>query len=258
MKIGFFDSGLGGLTILSAVRAVAPQYDYVYFGDTENLPFGDKTEEEIYELTKRAVYKLFDRGALLVIIACNTASAETLRSLQDTILTGTYAHHRILGVIVPTVESIIESGAKRVFLIGTKRTIHSGKYERELKKRGNEQEIELSAQATPELVPLIELHEMKNAESCIYEILAPMKGKIDAVVLGCTHYTLLKEYIRKTFKEAFCVISQDEVIPAKVQTYLRSHPEIETKLSRNGTIEIELSKNSDTYTTLTKQLLQSM
>lgn len=254
MKIGFFDSGLGGLTILGAARAHMPEYDYVYYGDTANLPYGDKSEEEIRTLTHTAVAHLFDAGAALAVIACNTASAETLRTLQDTMLVGKYADRRILGVIVPTVEALIETGLTEVLLIGTKRTIGSQKYERELAKH-EAHHVHLTAHATPELVPLIENNEMENAFAYIDDLLTPRVGEIEVVILGCTHYTTLKTHIRSRFGDALAVISQDEIIPTKLEQYLAKHTEIETRLTRMGTLAIELSKESAHYQTITTNLL---
>lgn len=254
MKIGFFDSGLGGLTILRAVRAHMPQYDYVYFGDTAHLPYGDKSESEVCALTEHAIRRLFDAGALLVVIACNTASAETLRTLQDRMLVGKYADRRILGVIVPTVEVLIASGLKKVLLIGTKRTVHSGKYERELEKRGAF-EVELTTCATPELVPLIEANDMDEAYAYIDALLTPWVGEIEGVVLGCTHYTTLAGHIRERFGAALMVISQDEIIPEKLHAYLDRHAEIESRLTQNGTLDVMLSKESAQYDRITASLL---
>jgi glutamate racemase len=237
MKIGFFDSGVGGLTILHAVREILPQYDYVYFGDTANVPYGDKTEEEIYALTKGAVIHLFKQGVLLVIVACNTASAETLRRLQDSILVGEYVERRILGVIVPTVESLIESGARKVLLVGTRRTISSHKYERELAKISSK--IELISIPIPKLVPYIESGNIEGACTTLEIALHGRTGEIDTIVLGCTHYTVLKEHVRTIYKVR--VISQDEIIPEKLKQYLTRHTEIESRLSRSESIEIELS-----------------
>lgn len=254
MKIGFFDSGLGGLTILGAARARLPAYDYVYYGDTANLPYGDKSEAEIFSFTHTAVAHLFDAGAALVVIACNTASAETLRTLQDTMLVGTYADRRILGVIVPTVEALIETGLTEVLLIGTKRTISSQKYERELAKH-EAHHVHLMPLATPELVPFIEDGDMNAAFAYVDLLLTPKVGEVGAVILGCTHYTTLKGHIRSRFDDAFTVISQDEIIPEKLVEYLKRHPEIETRLTRAGTLEIELSKKSPRYQMITTTLL---
>jgi glutamate racemase len=243
MKIGFFDSGLGGLTILKAVRSHMPAYDYIYYGDTANLPYGDKTEGEIYELTKVALEYLFDHGAILVIIACNTASAETARTLQETILVGNYADRKILGVIIPTIEKLIECGSQRVHLIGTKRTIGSAKYELEINK--SSEEIVLTSKATPELVPLIEAGEHEAAHHVLRGILTEVDSDIDTLILGCTHYTTIKEYARRHF--AGTVISQDEIIPEKLKNYLEAHHEIENRLTREGSIEIVLSEKNARY-----------
>ncbi len=237
MKIGFFDSGVGGLSILNAVRTVLPRYDYIYFGDTAHVPYGDKTEEEIYVLTKTAVEHLFDEGAVLVVIACNTASAETLRKLQDTILVGAYAKRKILGVIIPTVEALVESGARKVLLIGTRRTISSHKYERELAKISST--IELTSIPIPKLVPYIESGNIKGACTTLEIAIYGQVGDRDTIVLGCTHYTVLKDHVREIYKTM--VISQDEIIPAKLKQYLDNHPEIESVLSRDKSLSIELS-----------------
>lgn len=250
MKIGFFDSGLGGLTILKATRSLMPQYDYLYFGDTANLPYGDKTEEEIFEFTSSAVKKLFDDGAALVIVACNTASAETVRKLQDTILCGSYANRKVLGVIIPTVEALVACGAQNVLLIGTRRTISSGKYERELQKISSK--IKLSSHATPKLVPYIESGNIKGACTTLeINLRGKMGEEIDTIVLGCTHYTLLKECIRDTYRVR--VISQDEIIPEKIKTYLEKHGEIETVLGRTGTVSIVLSGEDARYDSFKKE-----
>ena len=134
MKIGFFDSGLGGLTIMSAVIKKLPQYDYEFYGDTANLPYGDKSEEEIFNLTKRGIDNLFKKNCLLIIVACNTASAETLRELQNNYLIKNYPERKILGVIIPTIETLKEEEIQHAILIGTNRTINSKKYDLELIK----------------------------------------------------------------------------------------------------------------------------
>ena len=137
MKIGLFDSGLGGLTILKAIVKELPQYNYVFYGDTAHLPYGDKAEAEIYELTREGVRHLFEAGSALVIIACNTASAETARRLQQEFLPTEYPERKILGIIVPTIEVLEFSEPTKVVLIGTTRTVESGKYQLELDHKGN-------------------------------------------------------------------------------------------------------------------------
>lgn len=251
MKIGFFDSGLGGLTILASVRKLLPQYDYLYFGDTKNLPYGDKTEEEIHELTYRGIKKLFDAGALLVIVACNTASAESVRKHQDEMLKNEYPGRKLLGVIIPTVEALITSRSTGALLIGTERTINSEKYEIELKKSGTE--LLLYARATPTLVPLIEAGDIRTACATVQSIIDSIHTYMDTIVLGCTHYTVLKECLRKN--NELIVLSQDEIIPHKLQDYLIRHPEIDGRLSRKGSVEIELSSKTDAYIDIQKNIL---
>ncbi len=249
MKIGFFDSGLGGLTLLKAVRDLLPQYDYIYFGDTINLPYGNKSEDEIYQLAFHGIQKLFAMDAELVIIACNTVSAESLRRLQDTIFNHTHPERRVLGVIIPTVEAVLETEARNVLLIGTKRTIESNKYEYELKKMTNT--IRLHAHATPYLVPLIEEHKSDEAINILRKDIEEKVGYVEALILGCTHYTLLKDALRVIYPE-IRIFSQDEIIPEKLKNYLSRHSEIESILTRNKSLTILLSKESERYNEIKK------
>ncbi len=253
MNIGFFDSGLGGLLVLKAVAKALPQYDYIYYGDTANLPYGDKTEEEIYELTKKAISELFARDCALVIVACNTASAESIRRLQDTYLKEEFPDRRILGVIVPTIEEVAKAGCKRALLIATKRTVESGKYERELRKI--DAAISLKSVATPELVPLIELCEDEAALSVAVRVLENEAREGDVAILGCTHYILLKDALRKHFGETLTIISQDEVIPKKLSDYLERHGEITSLLTNTGKRQIVLTKHRPDYDRLTAEFL---
>lgn len=233
MKVGFFDSGLGGLTIMKPTAALLQQYDYQYYGDTTNVPYGNKSEEEIYELTKAGVRALFEKGCLLVIIACNTASVETLPRLQKEFLPGEYPDRKILGVIVPTVETLLDLRFKKAVLIATKRTVDSGKYQLELTNRGGNA-IHLNVIATPELVPLIELGELEAAAKAAIERIEAEAGESEVVVLGCTHYTQIKEQLRAHFGITKIILSQDEILPLKIQTYLELHPEITSKLTISG------------------------
>ncbi len=253
MNIGFFDSGLGGLLILKAVAKTLPQYDYVYYGDTAHVPFGDKTEEEIFAFTKQAMMELFKRDCLLVIVACNTSSAETLRRIQDTYLKEEYPDRRILGVIVPTVEEVIEEGHRRAILLSTKRTAESGKYERELKKL--DEGLELITVPTPELVPLIESGQISKAVEIAVSVIDVTARVGDVVLLGCTHYALLKDELRTHFGTKFVIVSQDEVIPKKLTDYLQRHPEITSRLSGTGKREIHLTEHRPDYDRLTADFL---
>lgn len=252
MKIGFFDSGLGGLTILKATRELMPQYTYVFFGDTAHVPYGGKSEEEIHDLTWKGIETLFDAGALLVIVACNSASAESLRKIQDTELREAYPDRRVLGVIVPTVEVLQEGNAKSVLLIGTERTINSKKYEHELKKISST--ITLVTKATPTLVPKIEIGDVDGAVGDAKKVIDEAGGGVDTIVLGCTHYTMLKNQIRSEYPEKV-IISQDEIIPEKLKQYLERHPEIESRLDHERGIEILLSAESPEYDLIKKDFL---
>lgn len=254
MNIGFFDSGLGGLLILKAVVKALPQYSYIYYGDTANLPYGDKTEEEIYDLTQKAIAELFARDCALVIVACNTASAESLRRIQDTYLKEAYPDRRILGVIIPTIEELFERKCTRALLIGTKRTIESGKYQRELEKLEHSN-YTLTAIATPELVPLIEAHDLEAATARAIKVIEAEAREGDVVLLGCTHYTLLKDSLRHHFGTKLPVISQDEVIPKKITEYLSRHPELTSRLSEEGKRVIHLTEHRPDYDRLTAEFL---
>lgn len=245
MKIGFFDSGLGGLTVLTAVVKAMPQYNYVYYGDTAHLPYGDKTEKEIYDLTKEGVRYLFDAGAAIVVIACNTASAETTRRLQQEFLPTEYPDRKILGVIVPTVETLVFDKNTNVVLIATKRTVESGKYQLELDLKGNGR-VHLTQLATPELVPLIEKGELEAAAVQAIIRIEKEAKESEVVVLGCTHYTQIKKQLSAHFSDKK-IVSQDEVIPAKLQDYLMRHHEISSRLNRGGERSIHLTAHRPDY-----------
>lgn len=254
MKIGFFDSGLGGLLVLKAVVKALPQYDYLYYADTANLPYGEKTEEQIFVLTKAALDELFARDCLLVIVACNTASAETLRRLQDSYLKEQYPDRRVLGVIVPTIEEVVEQESQSALLIATTRTVESGKYERELAKMQGD--IAFKAVATPELVPLIESHQMAAATDLAVALLEREARAGDVVLLGCTHYILLKDALRAHFASTLTFIAQDEVVPKKLSHYLENHPEITSRLSTVGERTIVLTEHRPDYDRLTTEFLK--
>lgn len=253
MKIGFFDSGLGGLTIMNAVTKELPQYDYEFYGDTANLPYGDKKEEEIFELTKRGIEHLFAKDCLLIIVACNTASAETLRKLQTEYLQINYPDRRILGVIIPTIEKLLEERIEEAILIGTNRTIESKKYHIELNKYT--EAPKLNSIATPSLVPLIEAQKYDEAYAQICSIIDSRTTE-KGIILGCTHYTTLNAKLSDRYREDnFKIISQDEIIPKKLHEYLNRHPELEKHLSKNSKRNIYLTKHSEIYDKFLADLL---
>ncbi len=247
-KIGIFDSGLGGLIIARAIRRFMPGYDYVYLGDTKNLPYGNKSQAKIYANTKKALEYLFEHGCVLVIVACNTASSQALRKIQQEWLPARNAAHnaaggpnskykdrKVLGVIRPTVESIGKS--KNVGLIGTVRTVDSKAYKQELYKINPK--IKLLAKATPELVPMIEKRELDI--KVLKNYLASFKNT-DTLILGCTHYGLLKKEIKKILGPKVKIIAQEDIIPGKLKKYLKNHREI--RLSKGSGMEFLVTKKT--------------
>jgi glutamate racemase len=235
MKIGVFDSGLGGLEILKAIRTDSPQYDYVYYGNTAHVPYGNRSEEQIYELTVRGVEYLFNAGARLVIIACNTASAETARKLQQEFIPRHYPDRKVLGVIVPTVEEIIARDNSRVVLVATIRTVESKKYDCELEKLS--EKFSLISVAVPALVPLIEAGALKEAAAVLEKKLSVLEGEGHLIVMGCTHYSVLENYLSDSCKKKFDFLYQTKIIPRKLTQYFEKHADIESALSRGGSIE---------------------
>lgn len=246
MKIGVFDSGLGGLYILKSLRAAMPEYDYVYLGDTLNLPYGKRSRETIYAHSKAAVEFLFRQDCHIVIIACNTASAAATRQLQQEYLPDAYPERRILSVVIPMLETAIDAGHERIGLIGTDYIVSSNVYEEELKKINPA--VQLFSAATPLLVPLIEDGGAKYLPEVLGDYIAPMTERgIDALILGCTHYAHLKPLLQDMLPEGTAVLCQDEIIPPKFADYLSRHPEHETVLSRGGTAEYFVSDMTEGF-----------
>ena len=235
MKIGFFDSGLGGLLVLNAVRQLLPDYDYLYLGDTLHVPYGNRSAQAIYTLTQKAVAYLFAHNCQLVIIACNTASASALRQLQQQWLPAHYPNRRVLGVVVPTAEAVAESGCQNVGLIGTTYSVKSGVYAEELAKRNPN--ISLHSIATPLLVPLVEHDGAQFAAPIVAHYLESLiDKKIDGLMLGCTHYPMLRHVIEAALPTGVKLFDQTQIIPQKLADYLTSHQaDIASHLSQGGT-----------------------
>jgi len=246
MTIGVFDSGVGGLVMARAFRKALPGHDFLYLGDSLHVPYGPRSSEAIYQFTLRAVDYLFKQGCGVVIIACNTASASALRALQQDYLPKHYPDRRILGVIVPTVEAVIAGAHRSVGLLGTSFTVNSGTYKHELQKINPA--LELHAQAAPLLVPLVECNALAHAGPVLEEYLAPLiKAEIDSLILGCTHYPLLRPLIEKMLPRSITIISQDEVVPPKLADYLRRHPTIDGTLKKNGAFRALLTDVTSSY-----------
>lgn len=232
MKIGVFDSGLGGLAIAQAIMASLPQYEYLYLGDTKRVPYGGRSQETIHEFTSQALSYLFENDCQLIILACNTASAEALRKSQQQYLPMHYPDRRVLGVVIPTAEAAFEFGSRRrVGVLATRSTVESGAYVRELTRQCPD--VEVVQQAAPLLVPLIEHQGRKYLQPVLKDYIQPLEeAGVESILLGCTHYCMLKREVRALTD--LPVISQDEVVPNKLVNYLERHPEIRSKLGTSG------------------------
>lgn len=236
--IGIFDSGYGGLTILEKIREKLPQYDYIYLGDNARTPYGTRSFEVVYEFTLQAVKKLFDLGCPLIILACNTASAKALRSIQQINLPQINANNRVLGVIRPTVECISNiTNTKHIGVLATTGTIKSQSYPLEIQKLSPD--VLVSSEACPMWVPLVENNEYQSegADYFIQKHINQLLAKdplIDTLILGCTHYPLLIEKIRKYTPSHIQIISQGEYVAESLDDYLMRHPEINERCSKNG------------------------
>ena len=259
--IGVFDSGYGGLTILDKIREVLPEYDYIYLGDNARAPYGTRSFEVVYEFTRQAVNKLFDMGCHLVILACNTASAKSLRSIQMNDLPGIDPARRVLGVIRPTVECVGEiSKNQHIGVLATAGTIKSESYPLEIHKLFPE--IQVSGTACPMWVSLVENNESQDegADYFIRKYINQLLSKdpqIDTVILGCTHFPILLPKIRQYIPEHISVIAQGEYVAESLKDYLKRHPEMDAKCTKNGncqfyTTEAE-EKFSESASTFLKQ-----
>ncbi len=253
-KIGVFDSGFGGLSILKAIVKKLPEYNYVYLGDTARAPYGNRSQEMILEFTLQGIDFLFSQGAELVILACNTASSEALRIIQQEHLLKTYPTKKVLGVVIPGAEeAVAKTRNKKVAVIATEATISSGAFKREIKKLDKTMHVyEVPA---PLLVPLIEAGEDKSESAQILTkqyVTKALKSGVDTLILGCTHYEILEPYIKSIAKNA-CVISEGKVVATKLQSYLSRHKEIETKLSKNKKQEFFTTDSKEKFDRLGKR-----
>jgi glutamate racemase len=239
-KIGVFDSGLGGLVILKALHKKLPKYHYEYYGDTKNLPYGDKSQREIFDFTVKGIEYLISQGCILVIIACNTASAKSLRKIQQQWLPKHAPHVKVLGVIVPTIESLKKPDFP-VVLIATTSTVKSRAYQLELNKLFSDQK--LTSLAMPKLVPLIERGQLVKAAEGVYKQVANLPNINKSILLGCTHYPLIAPKIRKLLPN-LKIIDQTEIIPISLSKYLRRHQAIRRILITTPKVNIHFTKNS--------------
>ena len=237
-SIGIFDSGYGGLTILSEIKKLMPEYDYLYLGDNARTPYGNRSNELIYKFTLQAVKWFFSQGCHLVIIACNTASAIALRSIQQKDLPQIDLFKRVLGVVRPTVESIVDfTHTGHVAVLGTEGTIKSRTYEIEIKKL--HPHLQITTEACPMWVPLVENREndKPGADYFVKQHISNILDKdkdIDTIILGCTHYPLLLDKIKKYTPENITLISQGKHVAKSLKIYLDRHKEMDSMCSKNG------------------------
>ena len=249
--IGVFDSGYGGLTILHQMRQLMPQYDYLYLGDNARAPYGPRSFDIVYQFTREAVMKLFDLGCHLVIIACNTASAKALRTIQQNDLPGIDPKRRVLGVIRPTAECIGHiTQSRHVGIFATVGTIKSESYVLEIQKLYPD--ITVTGEPCPMWVPLIENNEYDSpgADYFVEKRIGNLMRrdpKIDTIILGCTHYPLLLNKILKYVPRGVKIIPQGEYVANSLKDYMVRHPEIDVKCSKGGKCHYMTTENVDKF-----------
>lgn len=249
--IGIFDSGYGGLTIFDKIREAMPGYDYLYLGDNARSPYGTRSFEVVYRFTRQAVAKLFDEGCQLVILACNTASAKALRTIQQKDLPLWDAERRVLGVIRPTVELMDQmSASKHIGILGTTGTISSGSYSMEIKKMFPH--ITVTGEACPMWVPLVENNEFATPGADYFvekhlERLLATDPAIDTIVLGCTHYPLLMAKIKQFLPADITVLAQGEYVADSLKLYLLRHPEMDARLTTGGNCRFLTTESAEKF-----------
>ncbi len=249
--IGVFDSGYGGLTILEKIREALPEYDYIYLGDNARTPYGTRSFEVVYEYTRNAVIKLFEMGCHLVILACNTASAKALRSIQMNDLPGIDPDRRVLGVIRPTVECIGEiTTSGHVGILATLGTINSESYPLEINKLFPE--IVVTGEACPMWVSLVENNEAADDGADYFvrkyiDHLLATDPQIDTMVLGCTHYPLLLPKISRIVPAGIKIVAQGEYVARSLKDYLQRHPEMDAKCTKHGSCLFYTTENKDKF-----------
>ncbi len=251
--IGVFDSGYGGLTILNEIVKTLPQYDYIYLGDNARTPYGTRSFDMVYQYTVQAVHKLFDMGCHLVILACNTASAKALRTIQQRHLPDIDPERRVLGVIRPSVEEIIQHTHNRhVGILATSGTVSSNSYPLEIEKLSAENPITVYQQACPMWVPIVENQEISSPGAGYFiqrdvKSLLSKDPLIDTIVLGCTHYPLLSHQIKQSLPAHVKLIEQGPIVAEKLEDYLKRHPEMAAKCTTGGTVNYFTTESVESF-----------
>ena len=249
--IGVFDSGYGGLTILDELLKSFPDYDFIYLGDNARTPYGTRSFDVVYHYTLESVRKLFDRGAHLVILACNTASAKALRSIQQNDLPQYDSARRVLGVVRPSAEQVGKmTQNNHIGIVGTTGTVQSLSYPMEIEKLHSDTFV--TQQACPMWVPLVENGEIYTEGAAFFverdlKKLFDKDPHIDTLVLGCTHYPLLLDQIRQFIPPGVEIMSQGPVVSASLRDYLRRHPEMDVRCSKNGICRFYTTEDPDTF-----------
>ncbi len=260
VRVGIFDSGFGGLTIYRAIRERLPQHDYLYLGDNARTPYGHRSFETVYRFTAQAVRFLFARDCALIVVACNTASARALRTVQQRLLPSLAPDRRVLGIIRPSVEALASDvGCRTVALWATPGTVSSDSYGLELAKL--RPGLRLVQVACPLLVPLVENGELggDGLDHFIRKYWARTAeradGVPDALLLACTHYPLVAPAIRAVVPPAVRLLSQGEIVAPSLEDYLRRHPELERRLSSGGTTEFLTTDVGESFDRLAELFL---
>lgn len=249
--IGIFDSGYGGLTVLSEIKSLMPEYDYIYLGDNARAPYGSRSFESVYEFTLEAVEWFFSRGCPLIILACNTASAKALRTIQQVDLPEINPSGRVLGVIRPTAENLAGlSLTNHIGILGTEGTIQSGSYEIEVRKL--HPQLTVTGEACPMWVPLVENREFDKpgADYFLKQHIDRILKKdplIDTLILGCTHYPLLMAGIKRFLPAGVHVMAQGGYVAASLRDYLYRHPEMEERCTQNGTVRYFTTESPEKF-----------
>jgi len=251
--IGVFDSGFGGLTVLKELVKELPQYDYLYLGDNARAPYGSRSFETVYEYTLECVKHLFDKGCHLIVLACNTASAKALRTIQQKDLPTLAPNKRVIGVIRPTTEIVGNySKTKHVGVLGTAGTVSSNSYVVEIEKFFPD--LKVYQQACPMWVPLIENNEFENEgadffiKKYVRELIQQQKD-IDAIILACTHYPLIMDKIKKQVSSNVTLLSQGDIVAKSLKDYLHRHSEIEANCSKQAKVNFLTTDLPETFNT---------
>ncbi len=249
--IGIFDSGYGGLTVLKSIKKVLPQYDYLYLGDNARAPYGTRSFDVVYQYTLQAVNYLFQQNCNLIILACNTASAKALRTIQQQNLPQKFPNRRVLGVLRPTTEevgNITKSG--HVGVLGTTGTVKSDSYKIEINKFFPH--VKVTQQSCPMWVPLVENNCFNEAggQYFVQKYLAEIFEKdeqIDTLILACTHYPILKESILKYLPNGVRLVEQGNLVANKLDDYLKRHIDLAKNISTNGELHLLTTENNQKF-----------